>query len=53
MLDYSGYDNVVDSDILVENGQEPYYKISAEDFDTGNVNTYYVYGDGTVVPAGD
>ncbi|MBQ4170827.1 MAG: hypothetical protein II614_04375 [Ruminococcus sp.] len=53
VLDYSGYDNVVDSDILVENGQEPYYKISAEDFDTGNVNTYYVYGDGTVVPAGD
>ena len=52
-LDYSGYDKVVDSQILVENGQEPYYKVTAEDFDTGDVNTYYVYGDGSVVPAGD
>ena len=52
-LDYSGYDKVVDSQILVENGQEPYYKVTAEDFDTGEVNSYYVYGDGSVVPAGD
>lgn len=52
-LDYSGDDKVVDSQIHVDNGADPYYKITTENFDTGETNTYYVYGDGSVIPEGD